>query len=99
MDIGTLSSGLTLLRGAVETVRQVITMLPDSSEKADATAALEQAERELKTAEAKTAHELKYELCRAHFPPEIMLSKDDAIWNCPVCNNRKDKRPKVTSFI
>ncbi len=51
--------------------------------------ALALAERKLKIAEAQVASELEYELCREHFPPEVMRSKDDQNWKCPKCENHK----------
>jgi hypothetical protein len=99
MDIDTLSKGIGLFSAALSALKQAINILPDSSNKADAEAAYEQAYRELKIAEAEVANKLKYEICRMHFPPEIMLSKDDKIWICPNCNNKKDKRVFATSSV
>ncbi len=99
MDIDALSKGIGLFGTALSALKQAISLLPDSSKKADAEAAYEQACRELKITEAEIANKLKYEICRMHFPPEIMLSKDDQIWNCPNCNNKKDKRVFITSSI
>jgi hypothetical protein len=92
MDIDKLSKGVGLFSAALAALKQAISLLPDNAHKSDIEAAYEQAYRELKIVEAETADKLKYEICRAHFPPEIMLSKDDKIWVCPVCNNKKDKR-------
>jgi hypothetical protein len=92
MDIDTLSRGVGLFSAALSALKQAINLLPDNSKKADAEAAYEKAYRELKIAEAEVANKLGYEICRMHFPPEIMLSKDDEIWKCPKCNNEKDNR-------
>ena len=104
MDMDTLSKGIGLFSAALATLKQAISLLPDNARKADVEAVYEQACRELKIAEAEIANNLKYEICRAHFPPEIMLSKDDKIWMCPSCDNKKDKRvisskPKYPSSI
>jgi hypothetical protein len=90
MDIDALTKGVGLFGSALAALKQALELLPDSSKKADAAAALERAEREFKLAEATAASKLKYELCRNHFPPEIMLSTDDVIWECPKCKNKKD---------
>jgi hypothetical protein len=71
--------------------------LPDTSQKSNAEAAYDQACRELKISEAEVGNKLKYELCRKHFPPEIMFSEDDRIWTCPICGNKKDKRVFTSS--
>ena len=94
IDIKTLAEGIGLLKSAISTAKQVIDLLPDSSQKDDAAAALKQAERQLKTAEADTAKGLGYEICRAHFPPGVMLSKGEMAWECPECGNKKDRTPR-----
>jgi hypothetical protein len=94
MDIDAVAKGVGLFGSAVVALKQAIELLPDSSKKAEAAAALERAEREFKLAEAETARNLGYEVCRKHFPPEIMLSEDDMVWKCPKCENMKDLRPK-----
>ena len=91
MDINALSQGVGLFSVALTTLKQAIDILPDSPNKSDAKEALEKAYRELKIAESEVANNLKYEICRNHFPPEIMLSKNDIKWTCPVCHNMKTK--------
>jgi hypothetical protein len=99
MEIDTLSKGIGLFSAALSALKQAINLLPDNSHKADVEAAYEQAYRELKITEAEIANKLKYEICRAHFPPEIMLSKDDKVWVCPSCDNKKDKRIFASSSV
>lgn len=89
MDINSLSQGIGLFSSALATLKQMIALLPDNSKKADAIAYLERAEREFKIAESESATNLGYEICRQHFPPVIMLSKDDKNWECPECHNTK----------
>jgi hypothetical protein len=93
MEIDTLAKGVGLFSSALAAIKQALDFLPDSSKKADAAAAIEKAEREFKLAEATAASKLGYEVCRKHFPPEIMLSEDDMIWECPMCKNKKDNSP------
>lgn len=93
MDIEPIIAGIGLFSTAVNALKQAISLIPDSSQKADAEAALEQAERKFKLAEAKTAKHLGYEICRKHFPPEVMLSENDTLWECPQCGNKKDTGP------
>jgi hypothetical protein len=98
MDIESLQKGIALFGTAVGTLRQAMALWPDTPDKDKAQAALRQAEREFKIAEAEAAAGLGYEVCRNHFPPEIMLSPDDEIWKCPECGNTKDTRPPKVSM-
>jgi hypothetical protein len=93
MDLGMLLQGITLIQSAVSTIKQIIDALPDGARKQEAVVALENAERHLKIGEAQTAQALGHELCRKHFPPEIMLSGDDVNWKCPACDNEKYTGP------
>jgi hypothetical protein len=95
MDIDSVTKGVGLFSAALAAFKQALELLPDSSKKADAAAALERAEREFKLAEATAASKLKYEICRNHFPPGIMLSADDEIWKCPVCKNERNTNPPI----
>jgi len=98
MDIDALAKGLGLFATALSALRQAISLLPDDSKKAEAQAALDRAEQQFKLAQAQAANKLQYEICRNHFPPEIMLSKDDMNWVCPHCGNKKDTGPYFASF-
>ena len=95
LEIDALAKGIGLFRTALAALKQAIDLMPDSTQKADAAAALERAQREFKIAEAETAQKMGYEICRKHFPPEIMLSEDDTVWECSECGNKKDKGPKI----
>ena len=99
MDFDALEKGVGLFNSALTALKQAIDLLPDSSKRADAAAALERAERELKVAEAEVAKKLGYEVCRKHFPPEIMLSKDDKNWECPHCGNMKYTGLRATGSL
>jgi hypothetical protein len=83
---GTLSTALSVLKQAKE-------LLPDGSDKDNIDKALKRAERQLKLAESQAAQGLGYELCKNHFPPEIMLSGNDAHWKCPECGNERNTGP------
>jgi len=98
MEIDALAKGVGLFASALNALKQTLALLPDSSKKADAAAALERAEREFKIAEAAVASKLKYEICRNHFPPVVMLSKNDLIWECPECKNTKNNTPAPPSY-
>lgn len=91
MDVDALTKGVGLFSAALSAIRQALDLIPDNSQKADVQVALDQAEREFKIAEATAANNLGYQICRNHFPPEIMLSSDEKNWECPVCHNKIDK--------
>ncbi len=93
MDIDSLAKGVGIFGSAITAFRQALDLLPNNSKKEEAAEALERAERQFKTAEATIASKLDYEICRDHFPPVIMLSRDDMNWRCPECNNTKDTGP------
>lgn len=88
-DLGMLKEGLTSLGIAVGIYGQIKDSLPEGSKKNEIEEALQKAERQLKLAESQVAQGLKFELCRNHFPPMIMLSPDDKNWKCPECGNEK----------
>ncbi len=90
LDIETIKNTISAFGAALTVLKQAKDMLPESSQKQDVNTAIESIERQLKIAESQTAHALGYQLCRKHFPPEVMLSGDDRVWNCPVCGNLKD---------
>jgi len=77
---GALGNVLTVLKQAKD-------LLPEGGKKVEVAKAIENAEKELKNAEAESARALGYQLCRNHWPAEIMLSKDNLNWKCPVCGN------------
>lgn len=89
IDIESIKQAISAFGTALTVLKQAKDLLPDNSKKKELSSAIESVERELKLAESKTAHALGYELCRNHFPPEIMLSDNDANWNCPICNSQK----------
>lgn len=92
LDIEAIKNAIGAFGTALTVLKQAKDMLPESSQKQDINTAIESAEKQLKIAEAQTAQGLGYELCKRHFPPEIMFSDDDKIWTCPICSNKKDNR-------
>lgn len=98
MGIDTLLQGITLFNAALSALKNAINLLPDNPHKADIEAVYEKACRELRIAEAEIANKLKYQICRAHFPPGIMLSKDGKHWGCPECKNTTDTSKKFLSI-
>ncbi len=91
MDFEALKQGLSALAIALTTLKQARDLLPEGDSKKEVSENVEKAERHIKIAESQTAQGMGYELCKNHFPPEIMLSKDNKIWKCPTCRNEIDK--------
>jgi DNA repair exonuclease SbcCD ATPase subunit len=87
-DIGPIMEGLGALKLALDLFKTAREQLPEGQKK-EVEAALDQAERKIALAESQIAQGLEYELCKAHFPPQVMLSKDDKHWKCPECGNEK----------
>ncbi|MBD3256771.1 MAG: hypothetical protein GF383_16880 [Candidatus Lokiarchaeota archaeon] len=99
VDIDALTKGIGLFGSALSILERGVDLLPDGSRKAEAQIALQRAEREFKLAEAESATQLGYEICRKHFPPQVMLSEDDKVWTCPECGNEKDKTRKASFSV
>jgi hypothetical protein len=98
LDIESIKQAISAFGTVLTVLKQAKDLLPDSFQKQEVVQAIESAERQLKIAESQTAHSLGYELCRKHYPPEVMLSADDKIWKCPACNNEKDNNYYVGGF-
>ena len=90
IDIAALGQAVVMLKTAIDAVKGVTRKLPEGDQKTEVETSLAQAERQLKLAEVQIASSLKYELCRNHFPPEIMLSPDGVKWKCHECGYEKD---------
>ncbi len=86
-DIESIKQVISTFGTVLTALKQAKELLPDSSQKQELNVAIESAERQLKIAESQTAQSMGYELCKNHFPPEIMLSSDNESWKCPVCRN------------
>ena len=89
IDLDSVKQGLSTLTMALGLLKQAKDLIPKGPKKTNIDEALQQAERQLKLAESQVAHGLRYELCRKHFPPEVMLSSDNTHWKCPVCENER----------
>ncbi len=93
VDVESIKQGLSAMGMVLGLFKQAKDLLPAGPKKDEIDEVLTRTERELKLAESQVAHGLKYELCRNHFPPEIMHSEDDMHWKCPVCGNEKYTGP------
>jgi len=88
MDIEMIARGISTFGTAIGILKQITSLLPDGMKKNEASENLVRAEREMKIAESQIAAGMEYELCRKHFPPEIMLTSDGVNWECQVCGNK-----------
>ena len=87
IDIEALKQSISAIGMVISTLKQAKDLLPEGKQKKQVAEGIEQAERQLKIAEAQAAQSMGYKLCRNHFPPEIMLSSDNKNWKCPGCGN------------
>jgi len=81
------NQGLSALTSVVNLFKQVRELIPKGSKQEEIDRALQDAEHQFKLAASQTASSLGYELCREHWPPEIMRSQDNHRWRCPACGN------------
>jgi hypothetical protein len=99
MDIIIAAQVAGMLKTAIDAVQGLTKKLPEGEGKKEAEVTLAKAEQQLKLAEAQIASDLKYELCRNHFPPEIMLLKNNKDWTCPEpeCDNTRYTGPAIAT--
>ena len=99
MDLSSLKEGIDALKIGLSLWKQGKDLIPDSDKKQEAEKAFTEAESKLKLGEEKIAVELGYEICRVHWPPEIMLTiaGNRNIWKCPKCGEELDKSPIIES--
>ena len=89
MDLETIKQALSALATTIGILKQAKDLLPENDKKKEVGGAIENAERQLKIAESQVAETMGYELCRAHFPPGIMVSSNGLSWKCQDCGNTK----------
>jgi hypothetical protein len=90
MDVNSVKTFLEAAGLVLSLLKKTKDALPDGPQKDTVGETLEQAETQLKIAEAQAAVTFGYELCRAHWPPEIMLSTGiEGQYRCPKCGRQK----------
>ena len=97
MDVVIAAQAVGMLKTAIDAIKELTKKLPEGEEKVETEATLAQAETQLKIAEAQLASSLGYNLCRRHFPPEIMLEVNDYLWKCRECG-KEIKLQKFEGF-
>jgi hypothetical protein len=80
MDAPSIAAGMTLAKAGFDTLRTALGLvkdvqqaLPSGEKKEVAARTLEEADKQLRLAEAEIAKALGYSLCRCEFPPTPML--------------------------
>ncbi|WP_394166915.1 hypothetical protein [Neptunomonas phycophila] len=92
-----ITSVLGIAKAAIDIGKEAKGLLPDGEDKSNIEAKLIQTEKELAIAEAATAKELGYELCKCTFPPQIMLFiKELNVSRCPKCHHTTSKKGHVS---
>lgn len=84
--IAELITALNLGKAALDALKGAKDLLPDSPQKATATASIEQASHAFQIAEAHAAQQLGFRICQCSWPPAIMLrveARDK--YACPRC--------------
>jgi hypothetical protein len=92
-----ITSILGIARAAIDIGKEAKELLPEGQDKSNIETRLVKTEKELAIAEAETAKELGYDICKCTFPPQIMLfNKDSGASQCPNCNHKISKGSYVS---
>jgi len=85
--IAEITSILQASKMTVSLLKEMKDLIPNSNQKDEISQKILQVEKELALAEASTAKELGYRLCKCTFPPQIMLyNKQRNSEVCPNCD-------------
>ena len=90
MDIESISKGLGIVSTTISTLKKIKDLIPKGTDKQVVEEKLEEAESNIKIAEAEIAKGFDYKLCQKHFPPGIMLDVDDYKSKCNTCGFVED---------
>jgi Na+-translocating ferredoxin:NAD+ oxidoreductase RnfE subunit len=90
MDIDSLTKGLGFVSSAITTLKSLKELIPSGDKKQHLEHKLEEAEENMKIAEAEIAKGFNYQLCHRHFPPGIMLEIAPFRSKCNTCGNIED---------
>jgi len=97
MDISGFMKAFALAKGAIETLKSLKDLLPNSPQKAAAEQTLIQAEKSFRLAEAQAAEYLGYVICQCDWPPQIGLRQSDDSFRCPKCDRNLGTSSGVTA--
>lgn len=86
--IAEITSLLTVSKMTISFLKDMKELIPDEDKKNEIEQRIKTVERELALAEAGTAKELGYDLCKCTFPPQIMLfTGKGRIFKCQRCKH------------
>ncbi len=100
MDVSpeTLKELIATFGTLITVFKQARDLVPSNNPKRDElTRALENAEQQIKLAQADAARKLGYEICRCEFPPQIMLRMGDD-FVCKNCGRKESIHPPAPSL-
>lgn len=118
LDAASIASSIALLKGGIDAIRSAIGLtkdaqglLPGNANADTVSRALDQAEQQVKIAEAQIAQALGYKLCRCEFPPHPMLlvgyqqginehgipTRHRDVFKCPCCKRTTPPGAYLTS--
>lgn len=87
MDVDSLTKGIRLVSSTIATLKKLKDLIPASDKKQDVEKQLEEAENNIKIAQAEIAKGFNFQLCYRHFPPGIMLEIAPYKSKCNTCGN------------
>lgn len=87
MDVDSLTKGIGLVSSTIATLKKLKDLIPASDKKQDVEKQLEEAENNIKIAQAEIAKGFNFQLCYRHFPPGIMLEIAPYKSKCNTCGN------------
>jgi hypothetical protein len=95
MDYSDVKGWIDAAKAAMTLLNTAKDALPRGKQRDEVEAALHQAERSMKAADAKLAKELGLRLCDCEFPPNVMLWREgERAHVCPKCGRRRE-RPAI----
>ena len=90
MDIDSLTKGFGLVTTAITALKSLKDLIPSGDKKLDIEIKLDEAEENMKIAQAEIAKGFNYQLCHRHFPPGIMIEIAPFKSKCNICGNVED---------
>jgi len=90
MDIDSLTKGIGLVSTTITTLKKLKELIPSGDKKQVVEQKLEEAEKNIKIAEAEIAKGFKFQLCHRHFPPENF--RDILYYKFPIIHGKRKRR-------
>ncbi len=91
MDFESFNSGIESIKNILSMLKAGKDLLPQGPEKEEVTKKITEAEKAFLIAEAQSAKDLGYEICKCTWPPSIMtVDAETKKPTCPKCGNKDD---------